>query len=127
MRTRITIVGIALAAGVLEACSASGSGPRSEVGAAYVMGSLDGSMPATPQEIVEATKDVLEDSDIHVLSSGATSVDGTVVGRTDLDRKIEITVKRVDDKESQVSIRVGASGDKGVSQDLFDRIKARVT
>jgi hypothetical protein len=59
------------------------------------MGSLDGSMPATPQEIVEATKDVLEDSDIHVLSSGATSVDGTVVGRTDLDRKIEITVKRV--------------------------------
>ena len=127
--SRTTIVAFVLALGIaggLQGCAVDTAGTGA-AGAAYVMGSLDGPMPATPQRIVEASKDVLEGSDIHILSSDATSVDGTVVGRTALDRKIEITVKRVDDKESQVSIRVGTSGDKGVSQDLFDRIKAKVT
>ena len=129
MTTRSTILALGLAlgaAGGLSGCVVAAAGAGA-AGAAYVMGSLDGPMPATPEMIVEASKDVLEGSDIHVLSSGATSIDGTVVGRTALDRKIEITVKRVDEKQSKVSIRVGTFGDQSVSQDLFDRIKAKVT
>jgi hypothetical protein len=125
MNARIVIAALVLSiasSGCVVAAAGAGA-----AGAAYVMGSLDASLPANPERIVEASKDVLKDSDIHVLESDATSVDGTVVGRTALDRKIEITVKRVDDKQSKISIRVGTFGDKEVSQDLFDRIKARVS
>jgi hypothetical protein len=129
MTTRLALLALALAlgaAGSLSGCVVAAAGTRT-AGQAYVMGSLDGSMPASPERIVEASKDVLEGSDIHILSSDASSLDGTVVGRTALDRKIEITVKRVDERQSKVSIRVGTSGDKDVSQGLFDRIKAKVT
>lgn len=129
MTTRSTILALGLALGAASGLSGCvvAAAAGGAAGAAYVLGSLDGPMPASPEKIVEASKDVLEGSDIHVLSSDATSIDGTVVGRTALDRKIEITVKRVDDKQSQVSIRVGTFGDETVSKDLFDRIKAKVT
>jgi hypothetical protein len=119
-------LGLALAVLSSSSCVVAAAGAGA-AGAAYVMGSLDASLPANPERIVAASKDVLNDSDIHVLESDATSVDGSVVGRTALDRRIEITVKRVDDKQSRISIRVGTFGDRGVSQDLLDRIKARVT
>jgi hypothetical protein len=128
MKSRIVFAALVLALAAIPSTgcivAAAGAGAA---GAAYVMGSLDASLPANPEKIVEASKGVLKDSDIHVLESDATSIDGTVVGRTALDRKIEITVKRVDDKQSKISIRVGTFGDRDVSQDLLDRIRARVT
>ena len=128
MRTRSTIVAIGLALGAasgLPGCLVAAAGAGA-AGAVYVMGSLDGSLPATPQRIVEATNDVLAESDIHVLSSDATCIDGTVVGRTALDKRVEITVKKVDEKNSRISIRIGTFGDHDISRDLFDRIQAKV-
>jgi len=127
MQTRFAFAALALAlAASSSGCVAAAAGAGA-AGAAYVMGSLDASLPANPERIVEASKGVLQDSDIHVLESDATNIDGSVVGRTALDRRVEITVKRVDEKQSKISIRVGTFGDRDVSQDLLDRIRARVT
>jgi uncharacterized protein DUF3568 len=125
-RFAFAALGLALVALPSSGCLVAAAGAGA-AGAAYVMGSLDASLPSNPERIVEASRGVLQDSDIHVLESDATTIDGTVVGRTALDRRVEITVKRVDDRQSRISIRVGTFGDRDVSQDLLDRIRARVT
>jgi hypothetical protein len=128
MRTIHRISTLALALGALTSLSgclvaAAGAGAA---GTAYVMGSLDSSLPATPQKVVEATESVLKDTDIRVVSKDATGLDGSVVATTALDTKIQITIKRQDDKNSKISIRVGTFGDRELSEELFEKIKAKL-
>ena len=101
----------------------SGSGPA---GTSYAFGHLDGILPGTPKQVVEASEAVLKEQETHVLSRDATALDGKVVARTALDTSIEITVKRNDDSSSRISIRVGSFGDPQLSRDLYGKIKAKL-
>jgi hypothetical protein len=128
MRTRFQIATLSLAlfatAG-LSGCLAVAAGAGA-AGAVYVMGSLDSTLPGNPEAVVDASEGALKDTDIHVLSKDATGIDGSVVGRTALDTKVEITVKKHDEKSSKISIRVGTFGDKELSQQIYDKIKAKL-
>jgi hypothetical protein len=125
-RNRIATLGLALGALTgLSGCVVVAAGAGA-AGTAYVMGSLDSSVPGSPEKVVEASESVLKETDIHVVSKDATGIDGTVVGKTALDKKIEITVKRQDEKTSAISIRVGTWGDRELSQELFEKIRARL-
>src|SRR5437867_12372064 len=109
MRTlgRIAALGFSLGAlAGLPGCLVAAAGAGA-AGTAYVLGDLDGTVPGTPQKVAQAAESVLKEMDVPVTSSNATGLDGKVVGRTALDKKVEITVTRVDDKSSKVSIRVG--------------------
>lgn len=77
-------------------------------------------------EVVDAAKAVLEDMNIPITSSAATAVDGEVVARTASDDRISISVKSVTEKSSRLKIRVGTFGDKAVSFNILDRIKAKL-
>jgi hypothetical protein len=128
MKTRFQIATLSLALLAttgLSGCLAVAAGAGA-AGAVYVMGSLDSTVPGTPETVVDATEGALKDTDIHVLSKDATGIDGSVVGRTALDTKVEITVKRQDEKTSKISIRVGTFGDKELSQQIYDKIKAKL-
>jgi hypothetical protein len=128
MRTRfhIATLGLALLATTsLSSCLAVAAGAGA-AGAVYVMGSLDSSVPGTPETVVEASESALKDTDIPVISKGATGIDGDVVGKTALDTKIHITVKKQDEKTSKISIRVGTFGDRELSQQIYDKIKAKL-
>ena len=128
MRTRFLFapLGLALLATTsLSGCLAVAAGAGA-AGAVYVMGSLDSSLPGTPEKVVDATETALKDTDIHVVSKDATGIDGDVVGRTALDTKIHVTVKKQDDKTSKISIRVGTFGDRELSQQIYDKIKAKL-
>lgn len=116
--------GLALAAlATLPGCVVNETSPG---GTSYSFGHLDGTLPATPQRVVEASDAVLREEEMHVVSKDATALDGKVVARTALDTQIEVTVKRLDDANSHVSIRVGAWGDAQISRDLFEKIKAKL-
>src|SRR5262249_48905290 len=128
MKTRfhIATVGLALLATTgLSSCLAVAAGAGA-AGAVYVMGSLDSTVPGTPENVVDATEGALKDTDIQVLSKDATGIDGDVVARTALDTKIHVTVKKQDEKTSKISIRVGTFGDRELSQQIYDKIKAKL-
>ena|SRR5258705_4272970 len=120
-----TFVFALCASSSLSGCLVAAAGAGA-AGTAYVMGSLDGSLPGTPEQIVKASESVLKEKDIHMVSSDATGIDGKVVARTATDKKIEITVKRQDEKNAKVSIRVDTFGDHELSTSLFEGIKAKL-
>jgi hypothetical protein len=128
MNARIQFASLALALGAatsLSGCLVAAAGAGA-AGTAYVMGSLDGTVPGTPEKVVEASESVFKDKEVHILSKDATGLDGTIIAKTALDKRIEVTVKRQDEKTSTISIRVGTFGNQELSRELFEKIKARL-
>jgi hypothetical protein len=95
-------------------------------GTVYSFGQFDGTLTASPQEVVQATEAVLKEQELHILSSDATGLDGKIVARSALDKEIRITVKRQGDKTSIISIHFGSYGDSGASRSLYEKIKAKL-
>ena len=103
------------------------AGTAAGVGAAaYVGGDLEGRLEASPQRVVQASETALEEMDIKVISADATGIDGKVIGRTALDKRIEITADRDGDTSSKISIRVDTFGDESLSRQIFEKIKTKL-
>lgn len=123
---KISALSFALASVIgLSGCLVVAAGAGA-AGAAYVMGDLEATVNGTPQKVVEASKGVLEEKELRDVHGDATGVDGSASARMASDTKIEITVKRQDEKTCKLSIRVGTFGDEKLSQDLLDRIRAKL-
>jgi hypothetical protein len=130
MRTlgSLALCGLALAfSATLPACSSVGSaGVSGASGVAYVNGVLDAILEASPQRIVQASEAALKELEIPVVSRDASAVDGKVIGRTALQRKIDITIHRKTETTSELSIRVDTFGDEAYSRQILDKIKSKL-
>jgi hypothetical protein len=91
--------------------------------AAYVSGDLEDRVEATPERVVQAAERSLKKRDVTVVSSDATGIDGKVIARTALDKKIEITVKRDGETASRIAIRVDTFGDEDLSRQVLAGIR----
>lgn len=123
--SRIAVLVLALGAPTaLSSCVSSGGSPP---GSTYtLLGSLDCCVPGSPEKVVQASEKALKQEDLHMVSSDSTGVDGKIVAKTALDTTIAITVTRHDDASSKISIRVGTFGDRAMSNDLLEKIRANL-
>ena len=122
----VTTLVIALCIGSgLPACETVRGTPGPD-GTTFTFGGLEGMMAGTPAHIVEVAEAVLRQKDLHILSSLSSGVDGKVVARTALEKKLQVEVVRQDDETCKVSIRVGTFGDKDLSREIFASIKAKL-
>jgi hypothetical protein len=94
--------------------------------ATYIGGDLEGSFEASPERIVQVSQSSLTEMDIKVISADATGVDGRVIGRSALNKKIEISVNREGDTTSKIAIRVDTFGDEALSRQIFDKIRSKL-
>jgi len=95
-------------------------------GTAYSLGHLDVMVRADPKRVVEVAEGVMKELDIDVESVAASGVDGKVVGKTALNKRIEITVERQDSETSKYSILVGSFGDETLSREIHEKMKAKL-
>ena len=93
---------------------------------AYVNGDLEATVEASPPRVVEASEAALKGMEIDVTSSEKSGIDGRVVGRSALNKKVEITVKRESDTTSKLSIRIDTFGDESLSRQIYDKIRAEL-
>jgi hypothetical protein len=126
MKALVSTVLLALAAGTgFTSCESIRSKPGVD-GTAYSLGHLDAMVNADPKKIVEAAESALKDKDIRVETSAASGVDGKVLARTALDKRIEIVVERKDEETSKLSILIGSFGDEALSREIYSLIKAKL-
>jgi hypothetical protein len=123
---RITSCALVLAGtAALQGCIVTSSGANPE-GTSYVFGHLDGVLKGSPQSVVKAAKNVLDDQEMKDVTEVASALDGKVTARTALDTSITITVTRKDDTTSNVSIKVGSFGDHQIATGLYEKIRAKL-
>jgi hypothetical protein len=128
VKNLIRIAGCVLAlvgSASLGGCIVTSSGANPE-GTSYVFGHLDGVLKGSPQTVVKAAKNVLDDQEMKDVAEVASALDGKVTARTALDTAITVTVTRKDDATSNISIKVGSFGDHQISTELYQKIKAKL-
>ena len=119
---RLAIVLAALGLGLgLTACETS------EPGVTNTFGTItDDAVPGTPPQIVDTTKQVVDELKLVLVSAQATELDGKVVARTANDRDITMTIYKKGESASQVNIRAGWTGDEGTALTILRKVKQKL-
>lgn len=125
-RTPTLFLALAIGAGAaLTSCAGMRDKPGVD-GTSYSFCHLDVMVSADPQRVVQAAESVLKEMDIVVEIAAASGLDGKVVGKTALSKRIEIIVERQDSETSKYSIQVGTFGDEALSREIHEKMKAKL-
>jgi len=95
-------------------------------GVAYNIVALEALISATPEQVTDAAKGVVEDMKLVLVSAESTGLDGRVVARTARKKTVSITITRQAKNVSHIKIQVGKLGDEGTSILILERIKERM-
>jgi hypothetical protein len=83
------------------------------------------SVTTDTQKTTDAAKAVLEDEGLKEVKASATNVDGTAEGKKADGTKVKVSVKKVKDAGSEVSVKVGTMGDPALGAEFASKIKKR--
>jgi hypothetical protein len=115
-----------LAASVAPSCVAAAAAAAGAAGAVYVQGDLEATLEGSPEDVERATRAGLEGLSMPVLSSNATSLDGSVRSETATGKPVHIELRARDDGLTEVSIRIGTFGDESASTRILDAIREQL-
>lgn len=94
--------------------------------AAYLKGELESIVEASLEKAFQATQKALEDLEFPVTSKQINTFSGELTARGGNDKKIEINLKRMSEKMTEIKIRVGIFGDESLSQLILQRINKHI-
>lgn len=89
---------------------------------AWVRDALQTTVDAPLDRTVKATTKALKNLQFAGVATKADAISGVVTAKTARDEKIEITITSVTPTQTRLDIRVGAFGDKPVSQRILSEI-----
>ena len=126
--SRLRVVCAALLLGATVAFTTTGCVAVAAAGAAgasvaWIRGALEVNLEDSLDDVYGATRKAIRGLEFAPVNERKSGVDATVVARTALDKRVEVILKRVGDKTTHVSIRVGVFGDEAMSLSILDRIK----
>jgi uncharacterized protein YunC (DUF1805 family) len=93
---------------------------------AYVRGELKSTLDAKVETLAQASEWSLDELGIKRLDTKKDSVSAVITARTADDKKVEIHIKSITSRASDLTIRVGVFGDQRVSTVILDKIKSRM-
>jgi Protein of unknown function (DUF3568) len=112
---------------VLTGCVAVAAGAAAGAGAvAYVEGELQVTLSGTYDRVVGATRSALKELEFVKVSESKDALEGTFIYRTAADKKVTVTLNKIDDKSTKVGIRIGLIGDQDLSHVTLDKIKSHL-
>ena len=137
MKTRMTSsllrvlrlsVGLMAAGTVLvqTGCVAVVAAGAAGTGVAWFNGRMESTLSAGIGDAYGAAQAAIRDMEFASVSQKKSSIDAELVARTALDKRVEIVLKKVDDRVTKVSIRIGVFGDETLSLAVLEKIKANL-
>ena len=93
---------------------------------AYVSGDLEADLDATPEKVIEATKQAAEALKFAVDYANGSAVDGRAKLRSAAGKEITIKVESRSKETSHISIRVGTFGDESLSNRVLAEIREQL-
>ena len=101
-------------------CSTAAPGITNQAGT-YVA-AFDGK----PDKVTQVAENVCKDLKLTILKANATTLDGLIEAKTAQNSSVTIKISRLNDTQSEVSVRVGVLGDSELSIMILNKIKARL-
>ena len=113
---------VALSSGCVAVVAGAGAGAA----VAYVRGDLDATVNAGFEKAVRAANGAVADLKFAKVSERKDALQAIIIARNAADKKIEIRVDQLSERDSRVKIRVGVFGDEALSIAILDKIKANL-
>ena len=110
---------------VLSGCAAAVVGGAAGAAAGYVWvnGILKDSLPASLPRVETATKAAFEELGLVAVNSLADKLKAKITARMADGTKVRVQLKAIDFESTSIHIRVGALGDKAISEQVMRHIK----
>ena len=125
--TNVCLAGaLALTAGCVAVAVGAAVGAAGVAGYAYVKGELKGTEAASLDRTWAAAQAALKDLQYSVVSQRKDAQQAELDARTAKDTKVTVQLKGLSDTTTEVRIRVGTFGDKTLSMNILEKIKARL-
>jgi len=112
---------LTLSSGCLAAAAGAGA-----AGVAYVMGDLTANLDASLDRTVRATEQAVEQLEFTKVSESKDALIAVIKVHNAVNKKIKITLERVGDNLTKVTIRVDTFGDQPLSIAILDKIKSNL-
>ncbi len=93
---------------------------------AYLKGELKSVVEASLEKTYQASQDALGDLEFPVTGRQKDAFSAELTARGGNDKKIEIDLKKLSDKMTEIKIRVGIFGDESLSQLILERIMKHI-
>jgi hypothetical protein len=93
---------------------------------AYIKGELKSTAQAPLDRAWEATQMAMKDLEFVITEKEKDAFDAKLTANGAGDKKINIALKKMSDTLTEIKIRVGAFGDKSLSQQILETIKNRL-
>jgi hypothetical protein len=113
----VVVAGLSL---VPLACQITPSGLKTSMFSQYT------TIEAGTASATEAAEAVLEDLGLHEIEARSTNVDGWAKGLLSDKTPVTVTLERLGENLSQISVRVGSFGDTSVGQDIIARVREKL-
>jgi hypothetical protein len=117
----ITVLALVTGCAAVIVGGAAGAGTY-----AYISGELKVNENASLDRCWSATQGAMKDLEFTVTTSKKDALQGQVVAKTAVDKKIEIQLTKTTDALTEIRIRVGTFGDQAMSQLIIQKIEKRL-
>lgn len=104
----------------LSACKTDEPGVKSTYRSQYT------TVAANTEDATQAAKAVLAELELMNITSSSTGLDGKATAYTADNTEVRVTVDRVDDNTSEISVNIGALGDPSLGKTIISRIRSRL-
>lgn len=111
----------AFTSGCVAVVAAAGAG----AGVLWVRGAIETNLDGDIDRVYRAAQQAVADLQFAKISERKSGLDGSILARTALDKKIEIKLEKLG-SATKVMIRVGLMGDQQMSLTILDRIKSHL-
>jgi hypothetical protein len=91
----------------------------------WVRGAIETNLDKDIDHVYRASQQAIADLQFAKVSERKSGLDGQIIARTALDKKIDIVLEKVG-SATKVTIRVGLMGDQQMSLAILDRIKSHL-
>jgi hypothetical protein len=91
---------------------------------AYVNGELKGTEAVSLDQAWTASQAAVKDLEFPITTKTKDALQAELTARNSSDKRIQIKLKKVSDKSTEIRIRVGTFGDESMSRLILDKIKS---
>ncbi len=128
-RLVVTLLAVAMAASLSAGCSLLLVGAGAAAGAgtvAYLKGELKTNVDAPLDKVLKAAEAAVKEMEYTVVERTEAVGGGRILARATGDKRIEISLKKLTPKATEVDIRAGIFGDEALSRQVLEKIQKRL-
>ena len=131
MKTRraIVLLAVALAASLSAGCALLAIGAGAAAGAgtvAYLKGELKANVDAPLDKVLKAAEEAVKEAQYTVVERTEAVARGKILAKAAGDKRIEVNLRKLTPKATEIGIRAGVFGDEAVSRQILQAIQKRL-